>query len=293
MVASSVLWKELGVAPVAAIVASQRARALKKFPTVKTVVSSLMTNRTRATHTWATLTRTWLKKFGLIEKGYDSRIAEQADLTWRKRVRDCVVERMVARDRTLGNQQYVGSGYEDTRGYQSLALKYPALTIGFLWLARMRCSAVLTTVRAVKMGLIPREYLDRCPLCHLSVREDIAHILVRCERWSEERQAFLGKLLSKLLRASRASSMGLSHRSEDVAILLLGGEARGVALGGWLKPTTKMERRGKEAICVSVARFLQHVMDSRTRKWHAWCRGIQVANEFRLHATSTSQSPNG
>ena len=40
------------------------------------------------------------------------------------------------------------------------------------------------------MGFVSPENISRCPCCQLQVPETVAHLLVSCPRWTEQRQVF-------------------------------------------------------------------------------------------------------
>ena len=60
------VWRELGVPPVCATAAARRARAIRKFPGLKTRIGTLgQYNRRNQRQAWMARSRVWLKKNGL------------------------------------------------------------------------------------------------------------------------------------------------------------------------------------------------------------------------------------
>ena len=85
---------------------------------------------------------------------------------------------------------------------------------GMRVLTRMRVGSFYYAYRLAAAGRIDPMYFSVCPCCGDSVREDLNHILLICNRWSNQRSLILGDLIE----------LYSNLQDERILGVLLGGE---------------------------------------------------------------------
>lgn len=232
------LWREMGVAPVHAQAAARRARAINKFRHLQTWIAVLLEHPARQRRrTWVSGALQWMRRFhpdvlweneyavggateGVPGRRAHARVLEQ---TWlRMEERSSMWASRGYRRRRYSETVWAAPGVVPAWARRA----QPPLGFGLRALHRCRLGGVWTAQRLAQRGLLDEQYVSRCPCCGRGRAETLCHLLLSCPRWREQREIYLGVLLSKIekLRLSR------SRR----AALLLGGEYRGHRLRGWL-----------------------------------------------------------
>ena len=111
-------------------------------------------------------------------------------------------------------------------------------------------------------------FLNRCPCCNADEPEDLAHLLLACPTWQQQRGRFLLPALVLL-----PTSLGSVQCKTS---LVLGG-----VVGGTLLPNWDVSGSGTTTpVYVHVARYLQAIS------------ALHSATVWR-HTTKQSQSPSG
>jgi hypothetical protein len=174
---------ELNIPPIHAITSSARARGYLKFPSLRTVIASLLRHPpVLAKRSWVTGTRQWLSRF--------CREALQMSPTaGHDFVKRMVWDREVAK-RSTTMQKYVANDFSRTRGYLAAAVRYPEISKGIHWLCRMRVGAFWTVRRYVHIGWVSDRFLRECPFCGVvdGEGESLQHLLLRCQAWARYRE---------------------------------------------------------------------------------------------------------
>jgi hypothetical protein len=178
------MWRELDVPPVCALAAARRARAIHKFPRLKTWIGVLgqydHKNKKRA---WIAQSRTWLKKF--CPDHAIAEVTESDNVTWweeglgleekeEKTVVSVLDMRWSAYERTLrwkAAWTYLDCGFAETAW---AALKripvrnrweQVRLGEGLRMVSLCRTRGFWTARKRAKRDLIARRYLKLCPCC--------------------------------------------------------------------------------------------------------------------------------
>jgi exonuclease III len=256
VVAAAALRAEFSLAPLHAAMSARRTRAWVKARSLKTWLSILVDHplRHRKT-TWVSGTSRWLKRIGALNiiENHDpkrsARIVE--DMVWRKENEH---------DRTGGLAFYQQWDFHATRSYVHLSLDRPDLARGIRWLTRMRTRGIWTGPRAAKAKLVSPMFLEVCPSCQKTVKEDIPHILLDCAAGEDLRQRWIRPLAEWVVGVH--SALG----REELAATLLGGQVGGVPPSRiWLGVDTQISWGGT-APFLRVAEFLQEEMPRRMKK---------------------------
>ena len=249
---------ELGLDSLYAVMAGRRARAWVKFRGLRTWISTLLSHPFRHRKaTWVSGTSRYLKRLR-ADKAIEDKSAKGAAHA----VTRLAEEQELKRDKTASREFHGKWGFARTNSFLKRALQRPELAHGIRWLARMRTMSVWTGPRAAKANLVPDRWSDMCPSCERECKEDIPHILLECTLHEESRKALIRPLVERFADESPALAR------EELAVLMLGGQASGVDLGQkWLGKTTQPIVEG-DAPFLRVAEFLQGAMPQRmSRLW--------------------------
>jgi hypothetical protein len=281
------LWRELGIAPVYALAAGRRARAFKKFGSMKTWVGTMFQypSNDRYKRTWIASTGSWLKSYfeNPVAKGkFDSCLSteDKVKLTYAKRVTRVMWAKQEKGVNNNSFKQYIGSRFGDTVWSSMRAVPMVAVAEqvrigrGLRLLSWCRMHALPTAASMAKPWKgskkpppLPKKYQTKCPCCGQEGEgETIQHIIVECSRWTEQRNMYLKPLMDSIVEQHLPST------GECICIKLLGGEYEGERLSGWLPSGKKRSDAqtghfGQEEIiscgAFQLARFLQAIERSR------------------------------
>jgi hypothetical protein len=281
------LWREFGIAPVYALAAGRKARAFKKFGSLKTWIGVMFQYpfKDRYNRTWIASTDSWLRTFfekPVAEGKFNNCLSKEDKerLTYSKRVVRVVWAGQEELEKSEGFKQYVGSRFGVTAWSSMRAVPMAAvaeqvrLGRGLRLLSWCRTNALPTAARMAtpwegskKPPPLPEEYQTRCPCCgQVGEGETIEHIIVECSRWTEQRNMYLKPLMDSIVEQHLPST------GKCICIKLLGGEYGGERLSGWLPSKPKrseaqMGHPGQEEIisggAFRMARFLQAIERSR------------------------------
>lgn len=262
------MWRELDVAPICALAAARRARAINKFPSLKTWVGILgQYDHSNMKRAWMAQSRIWMKKYcpeGLIDRNHgrqddDSEREEQ-------RIQCLVIEkRWTAYERTkkwAAAWEYLDCGFGGT-AWASLKRipmcgrsEQVKLGQGLRMLSLCRTKGLWTARKRAKRGIIGNKYRLTCPCCGIKggEGETVEHLLLECQRWKDEREMYLGDMIRRIV------AMGPTEHKEMVT-LLLGGESDGCRLESWL-PSSNTPEAGTCGM-FQVARYLKRIRDAR------------------------------
>ena len=225
---------ELNLPPVAAVTAGLRARAFKKYPSLKTWIAHLVRSSaaTKGRSTWVKGTACWLKTYGPDEVQTNSGSSVPSGF---HAVKHVVWERKRKADTSAAMEAYLNNNLVATRAYLvKSGPVYPKLAKGFTLLARARIGAMMTMTRFCKFRLASgAQWSSQCPCCLAAVPETVAHILCSCPKWKKERAEHLAGLMQQA--RSLLNRMDVAASEDNVTSLLLGGEVEGKRLKNWVK----------------------------------------------------------
>jgi hypothetical protein len=176
------LGLEFNVAPIHCVVSAARARAFRKFGSLRTTVAKLLANLPVASRkTWASGSILWLKRY--CREAAHASASVAASL-----VRSSVLDRLIKSSKSKTANHYINSGFEKSRGYLKTAVKYPNFSRGVHWLCRLRVGAFWTIRRFVHIGWLPERWLTTCPFCNsVGSGETVQHMVLECHTWEEFR----------------------------------------------------------------------------------------------------------
>jgi hypothetical protein len=302
------VWREVGVAPVYAVAAGRRARAFKKFGSLKTWCRILFQYPVSGRDVWRGYTSWWLNKYyeGLIKRAprqFADCIRSDDDrkkLTYGKKVERVTWARKELTASSEGFKQYVECRYGSTAWSSLKAIPMSAvaeqvrLGRGMRMISMCRMNALRTASRMAKPWEgskkpppLSEEYQKKCPCCGEVVEkgETVEHIIVECSRWAEQRERYVKPLMDKIVQQH------LARTGKGICILLLGGEYAGNRLSGWLpsgkkRSTTQAGPYGLEEVscgAFQMARFLQALERPRYRILRQTRRRVA---ENRIHSNS-------
>jgi hypothetical protein len=262
------MWRELGVPPICAMAAARRARAIRKFPGLKTWIGTLGQYEHRSMRrAWMAQSRVWLKKYCPdVQYRSDGETGQYDTECEDQRVETSVLGvRWTAYERTKkweASGPYLDSGFAETAWASlkqipmSSRSEQVRLGQGLRMLSLCRTKGLWTARKRAKRGAIAKKYLGICPCCSIKggEGETVEHLLMECQRWDDERERCMGDILRRI------EAMGPMEQGDRV-VLLLGGESGGCRIASWLPSSTAPEAITCGAF--QVARFLKSIRSDR------------------------------
>ena len=213
--------EELGLCKLEAMATGQRARAVIKFSSLRTLVAELVKNPLSSRKaTWVPGTNRWLSRYKYTRSPEEARASDPSGQAIQRQVRHGMAEKELQKDSTETMRWRTAAGFRSAEeaGINQLAMKHSHLAKGLAQLCKLRCKAYRFAPWLVLVGLILPEFRDTCPMCLEATREDEAHLLLSCKSFAEVRVRFLATwVLWAMLRAAD---------SGGIATLLLGGSSR-------------------------------------------------------------------
>ena len=254
--AAAPLRCDLDIHSIHATMSSMRARAVAKFPTLRSSIASVLASPfVNRSATWYSGACRWLKKADL--EGAQPKV-----------IKNSVDSHLLSRDssRTKGAEQYVRVCFEETKGFLGAFRKgkWASLRLdnGLAGLVAARAGGLRTGRMAAKAGLIDSFFLDVCPCCFnpLPKGESLAHMFLQCSAWSVQRDLHLAELITLI----RSSSFGTAVSDEVACVLLLGGRVVsdtdslvGFGKAWYMCPLS--DSPASVPACLLVVRFLQNI----------------------------------
>ena len=168
--------EELGIHKVEAMAAGQRARAIIKFSSLKTVVAELVKNPLKARKTtWVSGTTRWLSRYADIPSLLKARESDPSGQSIQRQVRLKMTEKELRKDATLTMRWRNTAKFQSAEeaGITQLAMKHQHLAKGIVQLMKLRCKAYRFAPWLAQVGLIIPELRDTCPMCSEKVREEV------------------------------------------------------------------------------------------------------------------------
>ena len=256
--------RELNIPPVHAEASARRARALVKYPNLKTWIGVLAKYPFKSSQSlWYGGGIKWMERYC---KTVDSKMMGRASDGYQAKAEKAYKEVLqeVWRSMQAGNEPFQGYSM---RGYEVTAWALPGavpvtaraqqvqLGRGLRLMHLCRTDSWWTAERMARQhfdGM--EEYLNQCPCCGEGLGETMGHIFLTCSAWEKQRQEHLGGILRVATNISR-SILGRSGSmcEESVLVLMLGGEIDGRRVENWLP----CEAPTADCGAFQVARFLQ------------------------------------
>jgi hypothetical protein len=260
------MWRELGIPPVRAAAAARRARAVAKYPSLKTWVAVLceeqygQPGRLRVRAWWAA-SRIWLKSHKLYEIGGGESRGDVYDEVLKAEWRTAESTSTYKRSAQYIEHQYLSIS-PATAFPPPGQMEQVQLGPGLRMLSLCRTGGLWAAADMAKAKFIDRIYKEKCPCCNETVAgrgEDISHMVVECSKWERERELYLGRFIEEL---------GDSGGSTQLGVFLLGGMIGEQRVENWLPPTgSRRYRPSRESIlqccAFEMARFLQSIKGRR------------------------------
>jgi Reverse transcriptase (RNA-dependent DNA polymerase) len=181
------LHRAYNMAPVASRAAYQRARAYRKYRSLRTWIATLILNPPKSQQkTWTSGSITWLKT-RKMENQSDKKVMEDDWHRWEG-------------GRTETARRYAKANFgASIKRLNKAELKFPQWTTGFGILHKMRNGAFWSAQRLARIGKLGTEYKTKCPCCKVEGQpETDDHILLVCRTWDCERVRCLGERFGKL-----------------------------------------------------------------------------------------------
>jgi hypothetical protein len=280
--------EELGVGKLEAMAAGQRARAIVKYSSLRTLVAELVKNPLTARKaTWVSGTDRWLNRYANTHAVLKARESDPSGQFLQQKVCRLLMEKELREDTTLTMSWRNMTRFRSAEevGIARLVMRHQHLSRGMTQLMKLRCKAYRFAPWLAQVGLIEPQFRDTCPMCLKGVREDEKHLLLHCETFSEVRERFLATWMH--CASLRAVDLG------GIVTLLLGGELDGKQLDGWStlcgdsRERTDIEDRHQESdlgdldtesvdgggtigehryTCLDVAAFMQEVSRLRAHR---------------------------
>jgi len=263
-VSVAAMWRELQVPPVHALASARRARALVKYPTLKTWIATVLkypVSGQGGPSGWAAASRRWLKINALEVTGEGNpspRVAYKEVLraTWEKME--------MAKDDSAGapyrERGFQGTSWAAVKAIPAYARREQiSLGRGLRAVSMCRLGAFYTARKLARLGLIHRRYETQCPCCgEQGEGETVEHLLLRCDKWDGQREEWLGGMLGGVPKEGR--------EDRDICTIILGGEHMGTRLVSWLPMQLEQGTHDGERVqcgVYQVARFLESIASAR------------------------------
>lgn len=214
LVSQEVLRRELKVPSVYAATAARRSRLWVKAPTMRTVIRQLAQRPAR--QSWSSTSRAWLKRAKIDVQGLSAEMVAHAALAHAD-----AVAPPDKRPKSL--VRYRGARLHKSTGYMDIPMQVPDLAAAFYWLTRARVGNIYMVPQLVLGGRIADDrFLQCCPWCNAEVPEDLVHLMLHCERWSDARGRYLGRFID-IWSAQRLVGLAAEAKDATLTMLLLGG----------------------------------------------------------------------
>ena len=272
------LWREFGVPPVHAEASARRARALVKYPNLKTWIGVLFKYPvTSKTKPWIAKGKAWIKRFvdkdidetSIPEPGYIGRAKSLYDRTLRT-----LWGSMEQTHKTAGFYDMWKFADTTWTSLQSIPIEGRSVQIeigrGLRLLHLCRIKGWWTARKLAKHHLIDDQYKNTCPCCGDGVGETIGHIILKCIRWKKQRQQYLGGLIraaTNIVGVSTKWDSDLVVTERLIIVLILGGTLScGSRIRHWL-PCGEYAGPVYQTNCgiFGIAKFLQSIEVERSR----------------------------
>ena len=231
---------ELGLPSAHAMWAGQRARAVAKFPTLRTEVAQLVNDPT-VKSTWRSESEKFLAEMVDWFLTYMEPTEAQAKAVTNREnpsnfgraIKWAVMARQLKNpllpykgaprktQPAVSLVQYVGANFGTTKGFIKAARGKVALADGFRWLVRLRVGSFWFTPQMLKAKIFYPDKLKelkaasiKCVFCNQTTAEDLPHFLCRCKAFRRQRKKYLNYIIQPL-----RTHFDAYYRSHDYSTL--------------------------------------------------------------------------
>jgi exonuclease III len=241
LISVGAMHAELGLDPVRSQIATRRARAYIKFPTLDTWVGTLMRFPLRLRpKNWLTNTELWLNRnlkaaVGRSSTPGENRFNENVNGESIQRVRDysCNSTRAIWIKSAPSLDDYYASAFAPIHKVPCA----PYFGSGVLLVMLLRGNGYWLTPNLAKCKSFAKLAGNICPFCNGGT-ESASHLMLHCRKWKRLRRKYLGGLIvesrNAVLRIFGADGENYVEVDRLVVVLLLGGRVRGANLPNWL-----------------------------------------------------------
>jgi hypothetical protein len=260
---TAVLHAELGVAPLVAIAAGAKARALRKYPELHTWIATLLNDKSTMpagkqpvwsrVHQGSRFLPGW-RVDGAVRRSHKTVAAEM------RASRAAAWVKVKGRG-SVAYAQYSGMELASTVGFvgRSAPQVRDAASIG--WLVTARSGGVASGYQQAASGWLSQRYATECVACGASVHDDVKHITCACTAYAAERLRFLAPIWARY-----GANVPMSESQRLAAVL---GGKTGMEAGdaSWL-PADGDEPASQPGYLLA-ARFFGRVLPRHTQRIRA------------------------
>ena len=198
------ITKEFNIPPLSAKCAIAQVRCYNKWKNSQCIIGKLVNDIPKMNYFYS-----WAKESKSLDGKFVNRklnnLKEILNFYW---------------DRDLFNNSskakiYKENHFESTRCYINKSIHYPHLTLGFLWLLRIRCGYKLNAAVAIAAGFVSDETPRYCPCCKGGT-QSFMHWIMVCPTFNSIRVNRLGntvKILEFFKRFHTASNPNFDRQS--------------------------------------------------------------------------------
>lgn len=183
-------YEEFDIKSVHVKAAISRTRAITKWKNSNFLIKYLIdsTNKYKSRNsTWTKGTNIWLKRFK-IDLNNPNRSSKQLVL-------DNYSSRIEKRDKTLATKLAKDYKIKSSKFIRKLEIQQSLKPLGVYQLMKLRTGTFNFTNNLVYKGFIRSEYKNKCICCNESTVEDIKHLLLYCNAFTQERNNYLKAMI--------------------------------------------------------------------------------------------------
>jgi hypothetical protein len=270
---AAVLRRDLQLPSVHAVAAAARVRAVRKYKSVKTVISALVRNKfSSRTKVWSSGSRGWMKKNNVHSTTTVREVRAKVDNGLYAKM---CLENSRNPAVNVGVAFYNRHHFIATRGFIKSYIRLGdfSLEAGIAALLACRAKGFWTAPRSVRAKLIPDRFKNRCPCCDAAgTPETLEHLMLHCPRWTSERTAHLDPVLT----AANALAHAPQTDKDKTVVLLGGGGGLGCSFDSLNTRWFRLARRSPLPLFLNVARFFAGIKTTR-QSIYSSIRGSQTS----------------
>jgi hypothetical protein len=226
------LQADLGLLTISAVAAGAKARALVKYPDLRTVISALVGGkrglsipRNCPVDLWSSTGRATVSR--ALGAGWED---APCDAVARGVAAAVSASALTAALRgSESGRRYVSFGLSETAGYVRRSEASVKAAPGMAWLTRARCGVWTGAYQYAAQGKVSAVYETRCCACGSASNDTLEHITGSCVTFAAERARYLLPLWAKYRACAAAEGSNVPAAPPGAAALF--GLAVGTSLG--------------------------------------------------------------
>jgi len=148
-----------------------------------------------------------------------------------------------------------------------------------------RMNTLNVSTVAKKTGKMAGSPSDPCPFCETHEPETVEHFLLRCPRWEKERFR-----MTFYLDLTRDEAWWFGLTRSDIAVITLGGSAKGKSLAKVFRPRGSGDQRNLEAVTMAIADSLLSMWQTRVQALEPQLTGHRSPRSSREGAKGSPRS---